>query len=83
MKQVIKGLIIIAIFLALFLPLASSNPDGLETTMEKLGLKEKPMYQAPLDYGETWLQSTAMGIVGIMITFMVAYGISRVVKKGI
>ncbi len=54
MRAVVKGLLIIAVVLAIVLPLASSNPDGLEATMEKVRLEEKPVYEAPLDYGETW-----------------------------
>ncbi|BAD85293.1 hypothetical membrane protein, conserved [Thermococcus kodakarensis KOD1] len=80
MKAVIKGLMIIAVVLAIVLPLASSNPDGLEATMEKVGLEEKPIYEAPLDYGETWGQSFAMGLLGIALTFGVAYALSRALK---
>lgn len=80
MKAVIKGLLIIAVVLAIVLPLASSNPDGLEATMEKVGLEERPVYEAPLDYGETWGQSLAMGLLGIGLTFGVAYILSRALK---
>lgn len=80
MKAAIKGLLIIAVVLAIVLPLASSNPDGLEATMEKVGLEEKPIYEAPLDYGETWGQSLAMGLLGIGLTFGVAYILSRTLK---
>ncbi|MDI3474841.1 MAG: cobalt/nickel transport protein [Thermococcaceae archaeon] len=80
MKAVIKGLLIITVVLAIVLPLASSNPDGLEATMEKVGLEEKPVYEAPLDYGETWGQSLAMGLLGIGLTFGVAYILSRALK---
>ncbi|CAD5243749.1 PDGLE domain-containing protein [Thermococcus camini] len=80
MRTIFKGLIIIAVVLAVVLPLASSNPDGLEATMEKVGLEEKPVYQAPLDYGETWGQSLIMGLVGIGLTFAVGYGLAKLAK---
>ena len=80
MRTVFKGLIIIAITLAIVLPLASSNPDGLEATMEKVGLEEKPVYQAPLDYGETWGQSVVMGLLGITLTFGVGYGLAKLAR---
>ncbi|USG99749.1 cobalt transporter [Thermococcus argininiproducens] len=80
MRLVIKGLLIVLILLALILPLASDNPDGLEATMEKLGLEESPIYSAPLDYGETWGQGLIMGTFGIILVFGAAYGIAKVVK---
>jgi len=39
MKAIVKGSIIIIILLAIALPFASDNPDGLEATMEKLDLR--------------------------------------------
>ncbi|CAI1491891.1 Putative membrane protein, conserved [Thermococcus nautili] len=82
MKAVIKGLLVIAVILALVLPLASSNPDGLEATMEKVGLEEKPVYHAPLNYGETWGQSVAMGLLGITLAFATCYGLVKLAKGG-
>ncbi|WP_457753890.1 PDGLE domain-containing protein [Thermococcus sp.] len=81
MRTVIKGLIIIIILLAIALPFASNNPDGLEATMEKVGLEEHPVYKAPLDYGETWGQSIAMGLIGIILVFGVSYGLAKLIKE--
>ena len=80
MKAILKGLIIIMVLLAIALPLASENPDGLEATMEKVGLEEHPVYEAPLDYGETWGQSLVMGAVGIILVFALSYGLTKVFK---
>ena len=80
MKRIVKGLITIAVLLALVLPLASSNPDGLEATMEKVGLEENPVYHAPLDYGETWGQSVVMGLLGITLAFGVGYGLAKLAR---
>ncbi|WP_010478776.1 PDGLE domain-containing protein [Thermococcus zilligii] len=80
MRAVFKGLIIIAVILAIVLPFASSNPDGLEATMEKVGLEEKPVYQAPLDYGETWGQSFTMGLLGIILAFGAGYGLAKLAR---
>lgn len=80
MKAIVKGLIIIIILLAIALPFASNNPDGLEATMEKVGLEEHPVYEAPLDYGETWGQSVVMGIIGIVLVFGLSYGLAKLVK---
>lgn len=82
MRWVFKGLMAIAVILALVLPLASSNPDGLEATMEKVGLTESPVYEAPLDYGETWGQSFVMGLLGIGLAFGLGYGLAKVLRGG-
>lgn len=80
MRAIIKGLIIIVVLLAIALPFASENPDGLEATMEKVGLEENPLYEAPLDYGETWGQSLVMGVIGIVLVFGVSYGLAKLTK---
>lgn len=81
MKTIVKGLIIIIILLAIALPFASNNPDGLEAAMEKVGLEEHPVYKAPLDYGETWGQSIVMGLIGIILVFGVSYGLDKLIKE--
>ncbi|ASJ17378.1 cobalt transporter [Thermococcus chitonophagus] len=80
MRNVVKGILIILAILAIVLPLASSNPDGLEATMEKVGLEEKPIYHAPLDYGETWGQGMIAGIIGITLAFVIGYGMAKLAK---
>ncbi|WP_048149490.1 cobalt transporter [Palaeococcus ferrophilus] len=80
MRAVLKGIFIILVLLAITIPLASSNPDGLEATMEHLGLTESSLYHAPLDYGESWGQSLLMGAVGIGIVFGVVYVLARIGK---
>jgi cobalt/nickel transport protein len=80
MRTIIKGLIVIIVLLAIALPFASENPDGLEATMEKVGLEENPIYEAPLDYGETWGQSLVMGVIGIILVFGVSYGLAKLTK---
>ncbi len=82
MRVVFKGLALIALLLAIVLPLASSNPDGLEATMEKVGLEENPpLYHAPpLNYGSTWGQGVLMGLLGITLAFGVSYGLARLFR---
>lgn len=80
MRNIVKGLLIILVLLAIALPFASENPDGLEATMEKVHLEESPVYSAPLDYGETWGQSLIMGAIGITLVFGIAYGLGKLIK---
>ncbi len=49
---------------------ASELGDGLEVTMEKNGVEEgEPVYQAPFDYGDSYLASLIMGLIGFAATF--------------
>jgi cobalt/nickel transport system permease protein len=72
----------IAVALALFSPLASSQPDGLERVAEDsgfLGRALDPLYNLLPDYTVPGLQGPAStilaGIVGLLIVFALAYGL--------
>jgi len=80
MRSVFKGIFIILVLLAITIPLASSNPDGLEATMEHLGLTESSLYTAPLNYGESWMESVLMGAIGIGIVFGAVYVLVKIGK---
>ena len=46
MKKIIVAFILIIAFLAIFIPLASINPDGLEKVVQTFGAKEqKPIWE--------------------------------------
>jgi uncharacterized membrane protein len=56
--------------------------DGLEKVMEDNGIEEADqIWTAPLDYGEAYLGSLIMGIVGFFIVFVLFLGLYLVVKK--
>ncbi|AAL80654.1 cobalt transporter [Pyrococcus furiosus DSM 3638] len=80
-RQIILGFLVIILALAITLPLASSNPDGLEATMEKVGLEEKIIYTAPLSYGESWIEGVLMGLLGVAMVFGTAYLIGMLIKR--
>ena len=83
--------IIIAIIIAVLAPfLASSNPDGLESTAEKIlnpGIEEKELYESPMpDYiiptlGEEPISGSIAIVIGVIIVFTIAYGIGYLAKK--
>ncbi len=84
-KGIIFGGILIAIVLAVFSPLASSHPDGLEWVAEQqgfLGTAKDALYQIVPDYAlpgisDPALATIAAGILGVGVVFGVAYGIAR------
>lgn len=81
----VAGGILISIIVVLLSPFASINPDGLERVAENLEFlilgKDAP-YQLLPDYtipllGESGLSTILAGIIGIIVVFMIAYGIGR------
>lgn len=90
MKRWIYWALLFSLFLAVFLsPLASSAPDGLEKVAEELGFGEQviePLFQSPIpDYtfpgvDNEILATSLSGLLGTLITFGVAYGLSRLAK---
>lgn len=90
MKQWITGTLLVALLMVVFLsPLASTSPDGLERVAEELGFAQRviePMFQAPIpDYAfpgmaNDKLATSISGLLGTMITFGAAYGLSRLAR---
>lgn len=89
----IVGFLLVSLAIATFLsPFASSLPDGLEWAAEKLGflhkaegaevLKTVPMpdYTIPSIESET-LSTSLSGLIGTLITFVVAVVIGVVLKS--
>jgi hypothetical protein len=80
----------IALFITLFSPLASSDPDGLEKVAEDKGFLEvanSPPYELISDYVFPWvgnedLATILSGIVGVLIVaavvFVIAFLLTRV-----
>lgn len=76
--------ILLAVVVSLF---ASASPDGLEHVAETLGFaetaEESAVADSPLaDYGtagveHTWLSTAIAGVVGLVLTGVVAFGLMR------
>jgi cobalt/nickel transport system permease protein len=87
-KAIIIGGIAIAAILAVFSPLASSHPDGLEWVAEEHGFIDTAraaLYNIIPDYTMPGVSNSALatiiaGIVGVIIVFGVAYGVARAEK---
>jgi len=79
MKKYLVALLLLAVFLVLFLPLASSNPDGLEKVAQDFGANEqKPIWAGLMtDYSVTiinnsYVSTVLAGIVGVILVFCAA-----------
>jgi len=83
--------LIVAIIIAVLAPfLASSNPDGLESSAEKIllpGIGEKAIHESPMpDYiipslGEDPISGSIAIVIGVIIVFALAYGLGYLLKK--
>jgi len=89
-KFLIIGLVI-AIMIGVLAPfLASENPDGLESTAEKVlnpGISDEPIFQSPMpDYiipslGEEPISGSIAIVIGVIIVFILSYGIGYLLKN--
>ena len=82
------GVLILALFLAILSPLASSSPDGLERVAEDKGFIDTAL-EAPFeiipDYvmpgiGREAIATILAGIVGTLILFGIGYGLAKLLK---
>jgi cobalt/nickel transport protein len=89
-KQLIIGGIIIAILIAVGSAFfASSDPDGLEKSIEEIlpDFEDEHLIESPMpDYvihsiGENPVSSSIAIIVGIIIVFILAYGLGYLLKR--
>ena len=88
MKGHLKALILTLICLAALIPLASSDPDGLEKVAETLGVEESesqsaspmPDYTIPFienEYGSTVIA----GVAGVFLVFGAVFVLGKSITK--
>jgi len=90
-KQLILIGLVVAIIIAVLAPfLASSNPDGLESTAEKImlpGVSDKTFHESPMpDYiipslGENPISGAIAIVIGVIVVFALAYGLGYILKN--
>lgn len=75
MKKYVGIIVLIMVFLAVFIPFASSNPDGLEQVVETFGVEEhKPLWNGLMvDYSIEAIENSYVStlLAGVFGTFMV------------
>jgi cobalt/nickel transport protein len=88
-RNLIIGGLAIALIIAILAPfLASTNPDGLDSTAESLEVPEsEAAFQSPLpDYALPGMEDNPLGgvislVVGTILVLLVALGLAKLISK--
>lgn len=88
MKGYVKALILILVCLAVLIPFASSDPDGLEKVAETLGIEETespsaspmPDYTVPT-IENSYISTLAAGILGTFLVLGAALVLGMAIKS--
>jgi hypothetical protein len=87
MKKYVAILALILVFLAVFIPFASSNPDGLEKVAESLGIEEHaPLWRGLMfDYSieaieNTYVSTLVAGIFGTLMVLLATLLLGTAIK---
>lgn len=94
MKKHLAAVLMLVVFLAMFIPFASSSPDGLEKVASSFGVEEtQPIWRGLMgDYsvhalGDTYASTLTAGILGTMLvlaaTLILGTAITRRSKTGV
>jgi len=87
-KEYLKAIVIIIICLAVLLPLASTEPDGLEKVAETFNVEEHepawgglmPDYTIP-SISNSYLSTLLAGILGFLIVLGIAFVLGKTITK--
>ncbi len=71
--------IAVFIIMTVFGLIASENPDGLEKTFEKIGIKGTE--SGFISFGETFASDLLIMVVGMIGAFVILMAIALVIKK--
>jgi hypothetical protein len=86
MNSYVKALVLVLVGLLVLIPFASSEPDGLEKTVETLGVKETESNYTGLfaDYSVQGVENafTSTAIAGV-VGFLVVLGLGIVLGKSL
>jgi hypothetical protein len=84
-KHIVAVVAAIMVFLAIFIPLASSSPDGLERVVENLGIEEAtPIWNGIMsDYTITaianpYVSTLLAGIFGTLMVLVTSFVLGKV-----
>jgi len=88
MKGYVKALILILVCLAILIPFASSDPDGLEKVAETLGIEETESTSAGLmpDYTvptieNSYISTLSAGVLGVFLVLGAALVLGMIITK--
>jgi hypothetical protein len=88
MKRYVKALMLILVCLTVLIPLASSNPDGLEKVAETVGIEETesittglmPDYTVPT-IENSYASTLAAGVLGVFLVLGATVLFGTVIAK--
>jgi cobalt/nickel transport protein len=88
MKKYLAAAAMLAVFLAVLIPFASSSPDGLEKVASSLGIQEpEPAWHGLMSgysvnvLGESYVSTLISGIVGTMVVLAAALALGTAITK--
>lgn len=88
MKKLLLATLLLIVFLAVLIPFASSNPDGLEKALSSLGIEESESFWKGLmtDYsvaaiGDSYFSTLAAGVIGTMLVLTTSLVLGRAIAK--
>ena len=88
MKKHLRALALIVVFLAVFIPFASSSPDGLERVVENFGVQEHAPFWTGLmsDYaiaaiGNTYLSTLLAGVFGTFMVMLATFLLGKAIAS--
>jgi len=75
-------LLLFALGLVGFYRFAAELGDGLEVTMEEAGIEEgEPVWNAPLEYGDSYTASLLWGVFGFALVLGLTVGYGRLLRN--
>ncbi len=86
-KKYFTAILLLVMFLATFLPLASSNPDGLTKVTSSLGIQSKPVWQGLIsNYSipaleNNYVSTLFSGTLGIILVFAATLILGTIITK--
>jgi cobalt/nickel transport protein len=88
MKKHIAIIIALIVFLVVFIPLASSDPDGLERVVENFGVEEHaPLWKGLMpDYtieaiGDTYFSTLLAGVFGTLLVLIAGFAVEKALTQ--
>lgn len=81
-RLAVVGLVVLfALGLIGFYHFSANKGDGLEATMEEGRVEEgEPVWSAPLEYGEDYGHSLAMGLLGFLLLMALTLGYGHLIR---
>jgi len=88
MKKFLAVIVLLVVFLAVLMPFASSNPDGLEKVAESLGVEESaPFWEGLMsDYSveafkNPYVSTLVAGVLGTLLVLAATLALGFVIAK--